>query len=81
MAQLLTLSDELASAYHQRFVGQTMEVLWEDQEADGRWSGLTDNYLRILAASDENLHNRVLPVRLIGATSSHLDGVLVAEVQ
>ncbi len=49
MARLLALSDELASAYHQRFVGRTMDVLWEDQEADGRWSGLTDNYLRVLA--------------------------------
>jgi threonylcarbamoyladenosine tRNA methylthiotransferase MtaB len=81
MAQLLALSDELATAYHRQFVGETMDVLWEDQEADGRWSGLTDNYLRVLAASGENIHNRVLPTRLIDATSSHLDGLLVAEVQ
>ena len=81
MAQLLALSGDLASAYHRRFVGRTMDVLWEDQEADGRWSGLTDNYLRVLAASGENIHNRVLPVRLIDATSSHLDGLLAAEVQ
>ncbi|MGI8857901.1 MAG: tRNA (N(6)-L-threonylcarbamoyladenosine(37)-C(2))-methylthiotransferase MtaB [Thermomicrobiales bacterium] len=80
MACLLALSDELASAYHHRFVGRTMDVLWEDREADGRWSGLTDNYLRVLAASDDSIHNRVLPARLIGAASSHLDGLLVAEV-
>jgi threonylcarbamoyladenosine tRNA methylthiotransferase MtaB len=80
MAQLLALSDELATAYHRQFVGRTMDVLWEDQEADGRWSGLTDNYLRVLAASGGNIHNRVLPTRLIDATSSHLDGLLVAEV-
>jgi threonylcarbamoyladenosine tRNA methylthiotransferase MtaB len=81
MAHLLALSDELAAAYHRRFVGETMDVLWEDQEADGRWSGLTDNYLRVLAASGENIHNRVLPTRLMNATSSHLDGLLVTEVQ
>jgi threonylcarbamoyladenosine tRNA methylthiotransferase MtaB len=80
MAQLFALSDELATAYHRQFVGRTMDVLWEDQEADGRWSGLTDNYLRVLAVSGGNIHNRVLPTRLIDATSSHLDGLLVAEV-
>ena len=53
MARLLALSDELAHAYHQRFVGRTMDVLWEDREPDGRWSGLTDNYIRVLTTTDD----------------------------
>jgi threonylcarbamoyladenosine tRNA methylthiotransferase MtaB len=81
MARLLALSDELAYAYHQRFVGCTMDVLWEDREPDGRWSGLTDNYLRVLAVSEANIHNRVLPARLMHAESSYLEGAIVAEVQ
>jgi threonylcarbamoyladenosine tRNA methylthiotransferase MtaB len=80
MARLLALSNELAHAFHQRFVGRTMDVLWEDREPDGRWSGLTDNYLRILAMTDNDLHNRVLPTRLLRAESAYLDGAVVAEV-
>ncbi len=81
MARLLALSNELAHAYHQHFVGRTMDVLWEDREPDGRWSGLTDNYLRVLATTNDDLHNRVLPTRLLRAESAYLDGAIVAEVQ
>ncbi|MHB8645222.1 MAG: MiaB/RimO family radical SAM methylthiotransferase [Thermomicrobiales bacterium] len=81
MARVLALSNELALAFHERFVGRTMEVLWEDREPDGRWSGLTDNYLRILATRDEDVHNLVLPTRLTFAEPAYLDGEIVAEVQ
>jgi len=80
MARVLALSHELALDYHRRFVGWTMDVLWEDREPDGRWSGLTDNYLRVLATTDDDLHNRVLPTRLVHAESAYLDGAIVAEV-
>ncbi|MDQ2783597.1 MAG: MiaB/RimO family radical SAM methylthiotransferase [Chloroflexota bacterium] len=79
MARVLALSQELALEYHRRFVGRTMDVLWEDREPDGRWSGLTDNYLRILATTDDDVHNRVLPTRLMHAESAYLDGAIVAE--
>ena len=80
MAYLLALSDEGALAYHGRFVGQTMDVLWEDREPDGRWSGLTDNYLRVRTASRANLHNRIVPTLLTDATVTYLDGTTLAEV-
>ncbi len=80
MAHLLDLSDEGALAHHERFVGRKMDVLWEDQEPDGRWSGLTDNYLRVRTASPANLHNRITPTRLTDATVTYLDGTTLAEV-
>ena len=81
MARLLALSNELARDYHERFVGRTVDVLWEDREPDGRWSGLTDNYLRVLTTAEGNMHNRVLPTRLLRAESAYLDGAIVAEVR
>ena len=74
MAHLLGLSDELSRAFHARFVGQTRPVLYEHRQPDGRWSGLTDNYIRVLTASDDDLHNRILPTRLTHATASHMEG-------
>jgi hypothetical protein len=46
-------------------------VLWESMMDEAVWSGLTDNYLRVLTAAspDVNLHNQVTPTRL-----TRLDG-------
>ncbi len=66
-------------AFQQRFLGRRMEVLWESarESAAGRtWSGLTGNYLRAYATSDEDLHNRITPVRLVALVSGGLQGRL-----
>ncbi|MCC7355367.1 MAG: tRNA (N(6)-L-threonylcarbamoyladenosine(37)-C(2))-methylthiotransferase MtaB [Anaerolineae bacterium] len=60
-------------AVRRRFLGQTRPVLWEGQgqpamgEEGLVWSGLTDNYLRVLAVAPQgvNLHNVVTPARLL----------------
>jgi len=74
MARLLALSDTLSAAHHRRFVGQTRPVLFETREPNGRWSGLTDNYIRVLALSDADLHNCILPTRLTAATAAYAEG-------
>jgi len=66
-------------AFQQRFLGRRMGVLWESarESASGRtWSGLTGNYLRVYAASDEDLHNRIAPVRLVALVNGGLQGQL-----
>jgi len=72
--RLRSLGTSLASQYRDRFVGQRMDVLWERRRADGTWRGLTDNYLRVVARTDVDLHNRILPTTLIGAENGHLVG-------
>ena len=49
--------------FRQKFVGQTVMVLWE-KETCGVWSGLTDNYIRVFTKSDKDLTNRLMPVKL-----------------
>jgi threonylcarbamoyladenosine tRNA methylthiotransferase MtaB len=75
---LIALDAELGAAVRQSFIGDVRPVLWENHEAgpdaeqlhstDARpvWSGLTDNYLRVLSAApaDLDVHNRITPVRL-----------------
>lgn len=58
-------------------LGEVRPVLWEGEGREGAhpgqrvWTGLTDNYLRVLTAvpADVDLHNRITPVRL-----THLEG-------
>jgi threonylcarbamoyladenosine tRNA methylthiotransferase MtaB len=67
-------------AFYRRFVGQTMQVLWESSrpgEGGRVWSGLTDNYLRVFTASDRELANTLAPTRL----ERLCDGGLVGKLQ
>jgi len=75
-----TLGARLERAFRRRFVGRTMEVLWESDEPHGDgclWSGLTDNYLRVSAPGRAGLRNTVTPVQLIADTPGGLAGRIV----
>jgi threonylcarbamoyladenosine tRNA methylthiotransferase MtaB len=63
--------------FRQRFVGRTLDVLWETSElSNGKrlWNGLTDNYLRVFAAGAAELANRRTPTRLIAVVEDGLLG-------
>jgi threonylcarbamoyladenosine tRNA methylthiotransferase MtaB len=64
-------------AFRQQFAGQRLDVLWESARKEGSdlvWSGLTDNYLRVYAISEEKLANQLLPTQLVGLFKDGLRG-------
>lgn len=62
--QMLALAQESARSFKQRLSGQTRPVLWERQDSQGVWSGLTDNYIPVQTRSSDDLTNRILPVKI-----------------
>jgi len=62
--QMLALAEESAQNFSEQFLGKTMPVLWEKQ-TNGIWSGHTDNYIKVYTRSDEDLTNKLLPVKLV----------------
>ncbi len=68
------LGDEQARRFRQRFVGREMAVLWEQRRRDGLWTGLTDNYLRVVAHAECDLHNQIIAAQLIAVQDGHLLG-------
>jgi threonylcarbamoyladenosine tRNA methylthiotransferase MtaB len=69
-------------AFRQRFVGQTMQVLWESSRPgdDGAlWSGLTDNYLRVYAPCADDLTNTLTPTRLRALAGGGIRGEIQAQ--
>jgi threonylcarbamoyladenosine tRNA methylthiotransferase MtaB len=75
-ARLLALNEEHSRLFRRQFLGKTAQVLLEDYK-NGRWEGLTDNYLRVELdnlpdAESHNWQNTLVTARL-----SHLvdDGV------
>ena len=66
-----------ARDFRQRFVGQTLGVLWESSvpgDPGPVWRGLTGNYLRVQAVSAADLSNRETNTRLVALTENGLRG-------
>jgi len=71
------LGAEQASRFRQRFIGRAMEVLWEQRRRDGLWTGLTDNYLRVVTHAEDDLHDRLTATRLLTAQNGYLVGEVI----
>jgi threonylcarbamoyladenosine tRNA methylthiotransferase MtaB len=79
MRVLLEASKRQASAYRAGIVGQTRSVLWEGRGArnsNQEWSGLTGDYVRVVARTSRPLTNEITGVRLVGQE----DEVMLAKV-
>ena len=63
-AALQLLADRQAAAFHARFVGRELKVLFEPA-ADGGVEGLTGNYMRVYTDGDRSLAREIRPVRLV----------------
>lgn len=73
--RLRQLSEAKTRMFQEHHVGQAVEVLFESQEADGRWYGYAPNYLRVGAALPGDWTNRVGVVRGERAAGEALVGV------
>jgi threonylcarbamoyladenosine tRNA methylthiotransferase MtaB len=77
---LMAVAAESAARYRARFLGRSEDVLWETSRpgADGPvWEGLTDTYVRVFAACDGTLENRITPADLV----EPVEGGLRAQVR
>jgi threonylcarbamoyladenosine tRNA methylthiotransferase MtaB len=77
--RLRRLGARHAAQFRAQFLGREMPVLWERPNRAGLWSGLTDNYIRVVAPADEDLHNQIRMTRLLEARKRHLVGALVSQ--
>ncbi|HEU65514.1 MAG TPA: tRNA (N(6)-L-threonylcarbamoyladenosine(37)-C(2))-methylthiotransferase MtaB [Chloroflexi bacterium] len=91
--RMLELSRSSHRRFCEQFLGQTMPVLWEQEmptsssilgevgtsPGSGIYSGLTDNYIRVLAHSEKLLTNEITPVRLVKLHNQGIWGELVNE--
>jgi threonylcarbamoyladenosine tRNA methylthiotransferase MtaB len=72
--------EESAKSYRQKFVGQTLSVLWESTSEMGEWGwqmeGLTENYLRVNAFAPSPRWNEIDLVNLNEFDDSRILGVI-----
>jgi threonylcarbamoyladenosine tRNA methylthiotransferase MtaB len=81
-ASLRAVFAEMAANYRRRFIGRTMQVLWESVTELGErgWSveGHTDNFIRVTAKTAWPRWNQVDPVQLTSEADEGLRGELKA---
>src|SRR5207237_6190754 len=81
---MLAIASRSARQFRERFLGQTMPVLFEGRAGQpgqvARWVGLTDNYLRVRVQDDATLANQVVATRLDSLADDAIDGTLVEPV-
>jgi threonylcarbamoyladenosine tRNA methylthiotransferase MtaB len=67
-SEMLELAARSAEEFARRFIGQTREVLWENEMRHGSdiYSGLTDNYIRTYTRSRHDVSNTISEVLLTG---------------
>ena len=66
--KLIRLSNENEKYYHDKLIGTTVEVLFEDKEIDNGvtyYKGHTQNYILIKYKTDENLENTLKEVKIL----------------
>jgi threonylcarbamoyladenosine tRNA methylthiotransferase MtaB len=80
--QMRELGAEQRRRFQTRFLNRELAVLWEKQRQDGRWTGWTDNYIRIVASAEadrrcSSLRNQITPARLLALENGYLKGEIV----
>jgi threonylcarbamoyladenosine tRNA methylthiotransferase MtaB len=82
--RMIALGERLEQTFNRRFVGTALPVLWESGEPAGntlRWSGLTDNYIRVTTETRDgtDLTNSVTGTTILstvpGGVVGSIDGV------
>ena len=73
---LRELSARKRRLFHQRFVGKSVSVLFEQQK-NGIWEGLTPHYIRVRVKHPENLKNQIRMVRITEVNDHQVTGELV----
>ena len=67
----IAVAEEMSEGYRERWVGRTLEVLFEEKDGDF-YTGHAPNYVKVYAEG-ENLHNEI---RAVTVTGVYQDGVI-----
>jgi threonylcarbamoyladenosine tRNA methylthiotransferase MtaB len=78
-AVLQRLSRAKRLSFHQKHIGQTVSVLFERGESNGRCYGTTDNFLKVAVPASDGLSNRIEPVMVTAASDQWSLGHLARE--
>ena len=75
--KLLNLNKENFNKFAGKFIGQEIDVLFEQSIAENTYEGLTPNYKRVIVKIDREIHGEILKVKLTDIKDEYVEGTLV----
>ncbi|MGL5346474.1 MAG: tRNA (N(6)-L-threonylcarbamoyladenosine(37)-C(2))-methylthiotransferase MtaB [Peptostreptococcaceae bacterium] len=75
--KLLNLSKENFNKFASKFIGQELDVLFEQNIVDDKYEGLTPNYIRVVVPSENDIQGKILKVKITDVKNEYVEGILV----
>ncbi len=75
--KLLNLSKENFNKFATKFIGEELDVLFEQNIVDNKYEGLTPNYIRVVVNSDKDIQGEILKVKITDVKNEYVEGILV----
>ena len=74
--KLIELGNSLTREFNRKFIGETLEVLFEEEhEGDSSFvEGYTTNYIRVLLKHDISIKGKIVPIKMIELYNEKLIG-------
>lgn len=63
--QLSNLSLKKKRTFNSKFIGETRKVLVEKSSKDNKYTGFTENYIKVSFDSNQNLENKIVDIHLL----------------
>jgi threonylcarbamoyladenosine tRNA methylthiotransferase MtaB len=78
IAQLKRISDECSRIFRKQFLNKDMIVLIEERKKENPclWQGYTENYIRVMVCSEQNLKNKPISLKIKKILSDYATGIL-----
>ena len=73
-AILIEQGERKKRAFFEKNLNTTKSVLFEQKNKDGYWTGYTSNYIQVAFKSNEDLHNKIVQVRLCSVDEKRVIG-------
>ena len=75
---LSELAEEYKNAFAAKFVGRTLDVLFEQKNKADFYEGFTPNYIKVTAKSDADVSGQILPVLIEKVQDGALSGKITS---
>ena len=71
-SEMIKIGEETATEFMKAQVGRYSNVLFEQQAEVGMYEGLTENYVRVMMASDRDISGEIIRVKIVEAKENWL---------
>ena len=75
--KLLQLNEENFYKFGQKMLDKEFNVLFEQKVGDNKYEGLTENYVKVIVESDNDISEQILKVKIKDVKNEFLEGILV----